>query len=229
MSQKKNKIVATFELEREYWEKGIRLVAGLDEAGRGPLSGPVIAGAVVFHPDAEESHFPWAMDSKAMSHSKIYELAARIRAGEFMGQGLIAWGIGGASVREIDKLNIRKASVLAMNRARKNLEKRFGGGIGGAVEWALIDGNPAPEYEGEAQNVIKGDARSISIAVSSMLAKDCRDTLMKKLARRYPQFSCWESDKGYASPAHREALELYGPVSGHHRASFKPVAQLSIF
>lgn len=217
-------IVPDFEFEQRLWAEGMSRVAGVDECGRGPLAGPVIAGATVFRPGADARALGWARDSKSLGAKRIRALAEAIRDGEFRDAGLLAWGLGGASVREIDRLNIRRASILAMERALSAAQRR----LGEPIEFTLVDGSAVPEMGRRHETVVRGDGRSISIACGSILAKDCRDRLMERLALRYPQFGCWASDRGYASPAHRAALLRHGPVTGHHRTSFRPVAQLSL-
>lgn len=218
------------DLERELWTQGTRWVVGVDEVGVGPLAGPVIAGAVLMRPDSTMHGLGWLKDSKRLSSKRIVEYADAIRAGEHAHRGLLAWGVGGASVAEIDRYNIRGAKIRAMRRAMRAAERQLQAAEpDAAIEYALIDGVAIPEIELPHDGVVKGDDRAASIAAASILAKDVRDRIMIALADRYPAFSCWASDKGYGSKAHREALKEHGPIPGHHRGSFGPVAQTSLF
>ncbi len=180
------------------------VVAGVDEVGRGPLAGPVTAAAVVLDP----THIPAGLnDSKALSAKRRDTLEAELRA---MAEVSLGW----ASVEEIDEINIRNAALLAMTRAVDGLPR--------PPDHALIDGNAVPSNlpcPGTA--LIKGDARSLSIAAASIVAKVARDRLMVTLAQQFPGYG-WEKNMGYPSPAHRAALQDLG-VTPHHRRSFKPV------
>ena len=198
-------------LEREaaLWRAGGAFVAGLDEAGRGPLAGPVVAAAVVFPP-----HSPPIRgldDSKRLSPAQRARLAGVVRQ-----RATVA--LGAASVREIDRLNIRRASILAMRRALARLPLR--------PSHVLLDGLPCPELGCPHEAIIDGDARCQSIAAASVIAKTVRDLLMERLAARYPAYA-WAANKGYATAAHLEALFGHGSTP-HHRQSFGPVAQLAL-
>lgn len=186
------------------------MIAGIDEVGRGPLAGPVVAAAVVMPPGCLVCG---ADDSK--------RLTAR-RRGELVGEILDsarAVGVGAASPAEIDRINIRRATALAMERALRGLRL--------SPDHLLVDGLPVPELGLHRQTaVVEGDASVHSIACASIVAKVVRDRLMERLARRYPQFG-WERNKGYGTPEHREALRRFGPTP-HHRRSFEPVQQLSL-
>jgi ribonuclease HII len=190
-------------------------VAGVDEAGRGPLAGPVVAAAVVFRVDK----LPPAL-SGLIDDSKKLTPAARARAfDELRAQRLIGtldFALGAASVREIDARNILAATHLAMIRALARLSVR--------PAHALIDGNQAPKGLAlPCTCVIGGDAKSLSIAAASICAKVVRDRIMERLAIRYPDYG-WASNKGYGAKAHIESLVARGPTP-HHRLSFAPLAQ----
>lgn len=179
-------------------------VAGVDEVGRGPLAGPVLAAAVVLNPD----DIPEGLnDSKALSAKRREALYA-----ELMARADVS--VGSASVEEIDEHNILRASHIAMMRAIAGLSM--------PPDHVLIDGNMVPRgLNLEATTVIKGDARSLSIAAASIVAKIRRDRLMVDLAQQHPGYG-WETNMGYPSKSHKEALQNIG-VTPHHRRSFKPV------
>lgn len=199
-------------LERELalWDLGRTVVAGLDEAGRGPLAGPVVAAAVVFPPGC--ARIRGLDDSKRCTARQRERLAALVRV------RALAVAVGAASVREIDRLNIRRASILAMRRALTRL----------AVPPAaiLVDGLPCPELGLPHEAIIDGDALCYSIAAASVIAKTVRDRLMLRLAPRYPGYA-WDQNMGYATALHRDALAAHGPTP-HHRRSFFPVLQLAL-
>jgi len=187
--------------------RGFASVAGVDEAGRGPLAGPVVAGAVILPPGLD---IPGLNDSKKLSPRARAALFARIR--ETCGVG-----VGIATVAEIDEINIVRASHLAMLRALEDLPQR--------ADHALIDGNMVPrEAPLPCEAVVKGDARSISIAAASIVAKCTRDAIMVDLAQQYPGYG-WEKNAAYPTKAHLEALERLG-VTPHHRRSFAPVHKI---
>ncbi len=198
-------------LEREValWDLGRTVVAGLDEAGRGPLAGPVVAAAVVFPPGCPRIR--GLDDSKRCTARQRERLAILVR------ERALAVAVGAASVREIDRLNIRRASVLAMRRALTRL----------AVPPAaiLVDGLPCPELGLPHEAIIDGDALCYSIAAASVIAKTVRDHLMMRLAPRYPGYA-WDQNMGYATALHRDALAAQGPTP-HHRRSFFPVLQMA--
>lgn len=198
---------APLTLERELWAAGADRVAGVDEAGRGPLAGPVVAAAVVFRP---EVRVPGVTDSKRLPESVREELVVEIR------RRALFIGVGAASPREVDRLNILRASHLAMRRALSRLPE--------PPQHVLVDGLPA-ELGCEHTAVVDGDARSYTIACASIVAKTTRDRLMKRLAPRYPRYG-WETNVGYGTPEHVDALGDLGPTP-HHRRSFVPV-QLSL-
>jgi ribonuclease HII len=193
-----------FSFELAAMATGARVVAGVDEVGRGPLAGPVTAAAVILDPDA----IPEGLnDSKALSAKRRAELCDLIQA-----QAEVS--IAHATVEEIDDLNILRASHLAMERAVAGLTR--------APDHLLIDGNMIPRgLTLPAQAIVKGDARSVSISAASIVAKICRDRIMWDLAQHYPGYG-WETNAGYPSKSHKAALQNLG-VTPHHRRSFKPV------
>ena len=200
----------TLEREIALWQTGGGLVAGVDEAGRGPLAGPVVAAAVVFPPHCKPIR--GLRDSKLLPPARRRRLALVVRA------RALAVGVGAASVREIDRLNIRRASILAMRRAVLRL--------GVTPAHVLVDGLPVPELGMPHDAIVDGDAHCQSIAAASVVAKTLRDFLMELLGRRYPLYA-WESNKGYGTPDHLAALAAWG-FTRHHRTSFAPVVQLSL-
>lgn len=189
-----------------------RLLIGVDEVGRGPLAGPVVAAAVVFPPDTPL--IEGLRDSKTLSERQRLALVPRIRA------AAAAVGLAGASVREIDRLNIRVATALAMRRAVARVLPRCP-----AAE-ILLDGLPMPELGHPHDALVDGDAHCMSIAAAGVLAKCVRDALMARLAARHPGFG-WERNMGYGTAEHLAALRARGP-SPHHRRGFAPVAQLGL-
>lgn len=193
--------ITMWEIEDSCFENGIQLICGVDEAGRGPLAGPVCAAAVILPPHAE---IPGLNDSKKLSDKKRRELYPVIK------EQAIAYGIGFASHEEIDEINILQATYLAMERAIAQLSVK--------PELALIDGNRAKDFGIPVKTVIKGDSLSASIAAASILAKVTRDDLMLEAAKEYPQYA-FEVHKGYGTKAHYEALTAHGP-SPIHRMSF---------
>ena len=188
-------------------------VAGVDEAGRGPLAGPVIAAAVIFD---RKRRLPPSLDR--LNDSKL--LKANVRAQLFRAlhsaaeRGIAWFAIGLAEVREIDRLNILEATKLAMSRAIAALPQ--------PPACALIDGNQPPALPCTVEPVIGGDGKSLSIAAASIIAKVTRDRLMQALARFHPGYG-WHRNAGYGTPEHLAGLDLLGP-SPHHRTSFAPVS-----
>ena len=188
---------------------GKKIIAGVDEAGRGPLCGPVVAGAVVFL-KYDFNDMPLISDSKQMS-----EKQRDIAYDWITNNPDIIWAVGQCSATEIDELNILWASMLAMERAVANLSDK--------PEYCLIDGNRVPKnINGMA--VVKGDAKSLSIAAASVIAKVTRDRLMRDLAEKYPEYN-WNKNAGYPTPEHLRAIEKYG-INEHYRKSFGPVKKL---
>ena len=182
-------------------------VCGVDEAGRGPWAGPVSAGAVILNPDDLP---PGIDDSKALTEKRRDELAIQIKA------RAVAWGVGFASVEEIDELNILKATGLAMCRAIEQLAV--------TPVAALVDGNYRFALPCEVQTVVKGDSLSLSIAAASILAKTARDRLMIELDDRHPGYG-FARHKGYNAPIHQAALHSLGPCPAHRR-TWAPIRAL---
>jgi ribonuclease HII len=179
-------------------------ICGVDEAGRGPLAGPVVAAAVIL----QKGRIPKGLnDSKQLSEEDREDLFPRIM------DMAVAVGVGEASVGEIDLVNIRQATHLAMARAVRAL--------GIAAEFALVDGNDAPALPCKCETLVKGDGRSVSIAAASIIAKVTRDRLMARLHDDHPGYN-WRRNKGYGTPDHLAGLRTCG-VSIHHRRSFSPV------
>jgi ribonuclease HII len=188
------------EYERGFWGRG-RSVAGVDEAGRGPLAGPVVAAAVVLPP---EVCIEGADDSKVLSAQVREDLYVRIFA------SASSVGIGAASVREIDRRNILRATTVAMQRALRRL--------GVAPDHVVVDGLPVKHLGREHDAVVDGDALIHSIACASIVAKVVRDRLMHRLALRYPGYA-WDTNVGYGTAQHRAAIDELG-VTPHHRLTF---------
>ena len=190
-----------WKIENGHFDAGVKLICGVDEAGRGPLAGPVCAAAVILPPNAE---IPGLNDSKKLSDKKRRELYPIIK------EQAIAYGIAFADHKEIDEINILQATFLAMQRALDQLQVK--------PDLALIDGNRQKDFGIPAKTVVKGDSLSANIAAASILAKVTRDNLMVELAETYPQYG-FEIHKGYGTKAHYEALRQFG-ASPIHRTTF---------
>ncbi len=186
---------------KQYQREGV-IEAGCDEAGRGCLAGDVYAAAVILPPDFTNELLN---DSKQLNESQRYQLR------EVIEQEAIAWAVGIVTAEEIDKINILRASILAMHRAVDALKVR--------PEHLLIDGNKFNPYPGITHNtVVKGDATYMSIAAASILAKTYRDDYMLRIAKEYPMYD-WQSNKGYPTAKHRAAIREYG-TTPYHRMTF---------
>ena len=184
------------------------IVAGIDEAGRGPWAGPVVAAAAILDPDALPNGIADRLDdSKKLSRKVRSSLFDALKANAQLGVGI-------ASVEEIDKHNILAATMLAMQRAVSDLPT--------APDHALVDGNRAPELSCPVRTIVRGDGLSLSIAAASIVAKVTRDRMMESLALKHPGYG-WERNAGYGTKTHRGGLEQFG-VTIHHRRSFKPIA-----
>ena len=190
-----------WKIEQTYFDRGVKIVCGVDEAGRGPLAGPVCAAAVILPPNIE---IPGLNDSKKLSDKKRRELYPIIM------EQAVAYGIGFADHKEIDEINILQATYLAMERAINQLAVK--------PELALIDGNRAKDFGIPVETVVHGDSLSASIAAASVLAKVTRDDYMLKMAEEYPGYD-FEIHKGYGTKAHYAALSEKGPCP-IHRMSF---------
>ncbi len=190
-----------WEIENSLYSNGYEVICGVDEAGRGPLAGPVCAAAVILPKGLE---IPGLTDSKKLTDKKRRELFPIIK------EQAIAYGIGLASHEEIDEINILQATYLAMERALAQLSDQ--------PDIALIDGNRAKDFGLPVRTVVKGDSLSANIAAASVLAKVTRDDLMQELAQTYPEYG-FEVHKGYGTKAHYEALRAHG-ASSIHRMTF---------
>lgn len=200
-------MVPDFSLEQTLWTEGYAAVCGVDEAGRGPLCGPVVAAACILPPDVV---IPGLNDSKKLTSKRREALF------DIICQHCVAFGIAEGSVEEIDRLNILEADLLAMRRAIAALHTPDGHPY--VADFALIDGNIARDFPIPARAVVKGDALSLSIAAASVLAKVTRDRLCMELDKAYPQYGI-AAHKGYGTKAHMQALYQYGP-SPIHRKKF---------
>lgn len=195
----------TYEFENEYRSKGYNLVCGVDEAGRGPLAGPVYAAAVIL-PDGLENL--GINDSKKISEKKREQIFDTII------ENSIAYGIGSASEKEIDEINILNATFLAMKRAVEAMNVK--------PDILLVDGNRKPNTGIEEVTIVKGDSKSISIAAASILAKVSRDRYMRELAEKYPEYE-FERHKGYGTKLHYEKIEQYGILPDHRKTFLKRI------
>lgn len=192
-----------WEIEDSLKEKGVGVICGVDEAGRGPLAGPVYAAAVIL---PEHLEIPGLDDSKKLTDKRRRELMPIIK------ENAIAYGIGFATEQEIDEINILQATFLAMERAISQMEVK--------ADFALIDGNREKDFGLPVMTVVKGDSRSANIAAASILAKVSRDNFMDQMAQFYPQYG-FEIHKGYGTKAHYEALRTYGHCPLHRLTFLK--------
>ena len=203
-------------LEREYYSDEVQAIVGIDEAGRGPLAGPVVAAAVVFPRDYQNEGIN---DSKQLTAKKRMALFEEIKS------HALSYGIAFASAEEIDALNIYAATKLAMKRALEQINVPY--------QLILTDAMPFVDLPVHVIPVIKGDAKAMNIAGASILAKVTRDLYMDELETKHPDFH-FSVHKGYGTKQHLEELEKFGPIPGVHRKSFKPVmkffqTQLTLF
>ena len=219
----------TLARERAVWAEE-HLLVGVDEVGRGPLAGPVVAAAVVF---------PIGCSAvRGLRDSKILPASVRARLAKIVRRRAMAFGVGAASAHEIDRYNIRVASAIAMRRAiacliRRSSLARFplgqcGRGYldSGRSYRIIIDGLPLPEIGYAHDALVDGDARCQSISAAAILAKTIRDRLMHRLATRHPGYG-WDTNVGYGTEEHQEGLRINGPTR-HHRLTFAPLAQLTL-
>lgn len=189
------------EYEQSAELKGYKAICGVDEAGRGPLAGPVCAAAVILPPN---TIIDGVNDSKKLTEKKREALFDVIK------ESAVSYSIAYASVEEIESINILNATMLAMKRAVEGLDVK--------ADYAMIDGNKMPPLDIDGETIVKGDAKSMSIACASILAKVSRDRLLYDYAKEYPQYQ-FDKHKGYGTAAHREAILEYGPCP-YHRMSF---------
>lgn len=192
-----------WEFEGKYYAQGLQYVCGIDEAGRGPLAGPVCAAAVILPVNIE---IPGLNDSKKLTDKRRRELMPIIK------EQAIAYGIAFADEKEIDEINILQATFLAMERAVQQLTVK--------PEVLLIDGNREKDFGIPVETIVKGDSRSASIAAASVLAKVTRDDYLLQMAQEYPQYG-FEVHKGYGTKAHYVAIEKYGPCPIHRMTFLK--------
>lgn len=202
--------------EKEFFEQGYHLIVGCDEAGRGPLAGPVVAAACILPSDYHNEDIN---DSKKITDKKRRALLDEIE------NHAIAFGIGIVSAEKIDEINIYQASRLAMNMAIENMAHQF--------DLVLTDAMPLFGYDVPVIDIIKGDAKAQCIAAASIIAKVTRDEMMESLDELYPQYG-FKHHKGYGTKEHLLALDKYGPIPGIHRYTYGPVQramneQLSLF
>ena len=203
-NQKENKI-SLFEFDKDFYNKGLSFVSGVDEAGRGPLAGPVVAAAVILPKDI---FIDGVNDSKKLTPKKRNLLFEKIK------QSAVSYGIGIVDSKTIDEINILQATFLAMKKALEQLSV--------IPDLLLIDGNHIiPNLKYNQQAIISGDAKSACIACASILAKVTRDNMMLEYAKKYPQDN-FEKHKGYGTKAHIEAIEKFGPCP-IHRMTFAPL------
>ena len=203
-------LMPNFILEEKYFMRGFRSIAGIDEAGRGSWAGPVVAAAVVFRRKEWPNVNNIGLDEyKKMSANRRHKIFTIIQDNADVGVGL-------ASVLEIDKINILQATLLAMDRALGNLHV--------TPDFSLIDGDKVPPNRHPSKSIVKGDARSNSIAAASIIAKVTRDKLMIGLASKFANYA-WENNMGYGTKKHKEGLEKFG-VTKHHRKSYKPIINI---
>jgi len=197
--------VPNFLIEEDFgWPN--KLVAGVDEAGRGPWAGPVVSAAVVLN----KKNIPSDLnDSKKISEKKRQSLYSSIYNSHFVGVGI-------SSIEEIDNLNILQATFLSMKRALDNLDC--------SVDAILVDGNLDPGFDYKTECIVNGDSISFSIAAASIIAKVTRDNLMSKIHKEFPNYN-WRRNKGYGTKEHRNALDMYGPCK-YHRKSFSPINKM---
>lgn len=197
-------------LEKALHARGLRIVAGVDEAGRGPLAGPVAAAAVVLPP---RFSCPGLDDSKKLARVKRETLHAKLTT-----HAKVRWAVALVHVEEIDTINILRATHRAMQQAVSQLQME--------VDHCLIDGLPVPAFPWPHDGVVKGDGLSLSIAAASVIAKVTRDRWMHEVAQEFPQYG-FERHQGYGTPEHLTALRTHGPCRIHRR-SFQPVSQLTL-
>lgn len=202
-------ITPTLEQESRLWEQGLAWIAGVDEVGRGCWAGPVVAAAVIIPPGlAESEKIPLVRDSKTLNVQQRQSLVPQII------DQCQRWGLGLATVAEIDRLNIQQATYLAMKRALEQIKP---------WDYALVDGKMSPQINlgGSYQAIVRGDVHCYTISCAAIIAKVYRDNWLEHLGHRYPGYG-WAKNKGYGTPQHQQALEQLG-VTPWHRQSFAPI------
>lgn len=195
--------------ERRLLSSGYPIIAGVDEAGRGPLAGPVVAACVIYH---EGLLIPGLNDSKKILPDKralIYD--------QIVSHTATQYGIGIVDAQEIDQINILQATFLSMKRAVESIQS--------PISYLLIDGNQLPNIPHKKEAIVKGDEKSISIAAASIIAKEVRDRIMEEYSKQYPEY-LFDKHKGYGTKLHKEAIAKYGPCK-IHRKSFRPISDIS--
>mgnify|MGYP003294327695 CR=1 FL=1 len=196
--------------QEQFYSKKIKVIVGVDEAGRGPLAGPVVAAACIL---ARAYINKEINDSKQLSEKKREELF------EIIKKDAISYGVGVVSAEEIDKMNIYEATKKAMKLAIADLKVKF--------DLILTDAMPLSGYDIEVVPIIKGDAKALPIAAASIIAKVTRDHMMLELAKKYPEYA-FDEHKGYGTKKHMDAIKKYGPIKGVHRFSYKPVTKAAL-
>ena len=194
--------------QEQFYSKKIKVIVGVDEAGRGPLAGPVVAAACILSRAYINKEIN---DSKQLSEKKREELFELIK------KDAVAYGVGIVSAEEIDKINIYEATKKAMKEAINNLKIKF--------DLILTDAMPLKGFDVEVVPIIKGDGKALPIAAASIIAKVTRDHMMQELGKKYPEYG-FEVHKGYGTKKHMDALKKYGPIKGVHRYSYKPVMKI---
>ena len=200
----------SLDFQEQFYSDKVKLIVGVDEAGRGPLAGPVVAAACIFSRAYKNKEIN---DSKQLSEKKREELFEVIK------KDALAYGVGIVSAEEIDKLNIYEATKKAMKEAINSLKHDY--------DLILTDAMPLKGFDVEVVPIIKGDAKALPIAAASIIAKVTRDHIMDELAKKYPEYG-FEKHKGYGTKKHMDALKEFGPIKGVHRYSYKPVIKGSL-
>ena len=198
------------DFQEQFYSDKVKLIVGVDEAGRGPLAGPVVAAACIL---------PRAYINKEINDSKQLSEKKREELFDIIKENAVAYGVGIVSAEEIDTLNIYEATKKAMKEAIANLKHEF--------DFILTDAMPLKGYDVEVIPIIKGDAKALPIAAASIIAKVTRDRMMKELGQKYPEYG-FEIHKGYGTKKHMDALKKFGPIKGVHRYSYKPVAKVAL-
>ena len=196
--------------QEQFYSSKVKLIVGVDEAGRGPLAGPVVAAACIL---------PRAYINKEINDSKQVSAKKREELFEIIKKDAIAYGVGIVSAEEIDRVNIYEATKIAMKQAINNLKHKF--------DLILTDAMPLSGFDVEVVPIIKGDAKALPIAAASIIAKVTRDHMLDELGKKYPEYG-FEVHKGYGTKKHMDALKKYGPIKGVHRYSYKPVAKIEL-